>query len=193
MIQFSNDNCYDPVTFTLYKTVDAMTKGAELSLTDVSLNAKCLKFYPKDCNQNIATLKLHLYGCPAGLLPKDSPKMVTEATLGDLLQSKSDLVILFSGVLVAGNYLLQYNLPMVLVIAMIVLIITLCNRNSSRSEPKRLSETQSLNLRLNYDRVSNSYQPVILRVESNGVLTDIGTLQLPRLVPEETQSVRKLM
>lgn len=103
MIQFSNGDCYDPVTFTLYKTVDAMTKGAELALTDVSLNAKCLKFYPKDCNQNIATLKLHLFGCPAGSLPKYTPELVTETTLGDLLQAKSDLVILLSGVLVAGN------------------------------------------------------------------------------------------
>ena len=80
-----------------------MTKGAELVLTDISLNAKCLKFYPKDCNQDIATLKLHLFGCPAGSLPKHVPEVVTEATLVDLLHAKSDLVILLSGVLVAGN------------------------------------------------------------------------------------------
>ena len=76
-----------------------------------------------------------------------------------------------------------------LVIALVVLIITLCSRRSSTEVPKNVSGSQSLNVRLNYDRVSNSYQPVILRVESNGVLTDVGTL-MPRLVPEDTQSVR---
>merc|ERR1711935_510778 len=71
----------------------------------------------------------------------------------------------------------------------------MCTRKSRRHQEeanpppaKSVSGSQSLNVRLNYDRVCNSYQPVILRVESNGVLTDIGTLNLPRLVPEDTQS-----
>ena len=76
------------------------------------------------------------------------------------------------------------------VIALVVLVITLCSRRStSEARPKNESDSHLLNVRLNYDRVSNSYQPVILRVESNGVLTDVGTL-MPRLVPEDTQSVR---
>ena len=82
------------------------------------------------------------------------------------------------------------------VFALLILVITMCTRKSRRHQEeanpppaKSVSGSQSLNVRLNYDRVSNSYQPVILRVESNGILTDIGTLNLPRLVPEDTQSV----
>ena len=79
-----------------------MTRDVQLALVDVSLNAKCLKFYPKQCNDDIATLKVHLYGCPASSLPVRGQAVSNQTAIIDLLEAKSDLIILSTGVLVAG-------------------------------------------------------------------------------------------
>ena len=111
MIQFSNDDCYELTIFTLYKTVDTMTRDSQLALADVNLNAKCLQFYPKECNDDIATVKVHLYGCPAASLPVRNNEINNKQspTLIDIVHARSDLIILLSGVLVAGKFSFLFN------------------------------------------------------------------------------------